>query len=146
MSPGPRTNATNGTPSMPYPLLAVSEEIHQLRRELAACRENNAAIATQLDQYRDERDDARSAFARLAGHFHRAGRGGWHAHISGPLLSRLATIAMREPPTGLEALREASDLVAERDRYQQALEAIAECRAGMPYPEAARKALGRDHA
>jgi hypothetical protein len=34
-----------------------------------------------------------------------------------------------------------SDLAAERDRYRKALEAIAECRAGMPYPDAARKAL-----
>lgn len=29
----------------------------------------------------------------------------------------------------------------ERDRYRAALEAIAECRAGMPYPDAARAAL-----
>jgi len=35
---------------------------------------------------------------------------------------------------------------AERDRYRKALEAIAECRAGMPYPDAARQALGGDHA
>lgn len=32
------------------------------------------------------------------------------------------------------------------DRYRKALEAIAECRAGMPYPDAARQALGGDHA
>jgi hypothetical protein len=35
---------------------------------------------------------------------------------------------------------------AERDRYRKWLEAIAECRAGMPYPDAARQALGGDHA
>jgi len=39
----------------------------------------------------------------------------------------------------------AAQLTAERDRYRAALEAIAECRAGMPYPVLAREALGGGH-
>jgi hypothetical protein len=35
------------------------------RRELSACKQNNAAIAVQLDQYRDERDEAREQRDRL---------------------------------------------------------------------------------
>lgn len=41
--------------------------------------------------------------------------------------------------------RERDAARAERDRYRAALEAIAECRAGMPYPVLAREALEGGH-
>jgi hypothetical protein len=40
-------------------------ECARLIAELSACRQNNAAIAVQLDQYRDERDEAREQRDRL---------------------------------------------------------------------------------
>ena len=75
-------------------------ECARLIAELAACRQNNAAIAVQLGQYRDERDDARKAFAGLAGHFTRGAQSGLTARISGTVYRRLCVAAMYEPGDG----------------------------------------------
>jgi hypothetical protein len=91
------------------------EERDQLKALISA---GQPALASQLLDVTAGRDDARSAFAELAGHFARGKQTGWSARISGTVLRRLCLMAMCEPPsgTGLEALAEASELVAERDR------------------------------
>lgn len=44
---------------------ALAAERDAAREQLATCRERNAAIAVQLDQYRDERDRYRVALERI---------------------------------------------------------------------------------
>jgi hypothetical protein len=46
-------------------LIRLASAERDAREQLAACRQNNAAIAVQLDQYRNERVDAREACDRL---------------------------------------------------------------------------------
>jgi len=44
---------------------ALTAERDRARAELATCRGHNAAIAVQLDQYRDERDQAREQLSEI---------------------------------------------------------------------------------
>jgi hypothetical protein len=95
-----------------------------------------------------------------------AARAAWNDHWAGPdpypagetqeetferVWGNVAQAVLNDAFPGLkrelaETRRELAEARAERDRYRKWLEAIAECRAGMPYPDAARQALGGDHA
>jgi uncharacterized coiled-coil DUF342 family protein len=47
---------------------AMAAELQRVTAELATCRERNAAIAAQSDQYRNERDDARAVVCEIRDH------------------------------------------------------------------------------
>jgi hypothetical protein len=114
------------------------------------------APAPELAAAMAETRQVRDGYASLCKEFAPSPQAGWSARISLTVLNRHRTAAgldglSRTPSNNREDLSEETATVveamaAERARYRKALEAIAECRAGMPYPDAARQALGGDHA
>jgi hypothetical protein len=120
----------------------------RLAKAVTALRADIAGLTVARDCLGKELSDARTAFAKLAGHFTQGRQSGWTARISGSMLRRLCVAAMCEPPpgTGLEALAEASELVAERDALQRQLDARNRQVAELQTPEVAGIIAGRANA
>ena len=107
--------------------------------------------APELAAAMAETRQVRDGYADLCQEFGPSPQSGMSARISLTVLNRHRVLAGlpelprarggdREDAT-MRYRRERDEARAERDRYRAALEAIAECRAGMPYPDAAREAL-----
>lgn len=116
----------------------------RLAKAVTALRADVAGLTVARDALGHDLTQARGAFAKLAGRFTQGAQSGWTARISGTVLRRLCVTAGVEPPsgTGLEALAEASELVAERDAHKvraDHYEGLWRAEHGLP-PDAADKA------
>jgi hypothetical protein len=69
----------------------------------ASAHARTAELLGELNTVTAERDDARAAFADLAGHFGKGAQSGWTARISGTVLHRLCLQACVPDPDGQPA-------------------------------------------
>jgi hypothetical protein len=106
-------NRHDGEPAAPARSLTAPDvvagllaDVAESRAQLAECEEAYALAHVANEKLTAERDDARTAFASLAGHFTQAKQPGWTARVSGTVLRRLCVMAMCEPPSGSDGLHD----------------------------------------